>query len=197
MSDSDKKIRVMSPKGFLHKANSAKSALGFMDQYRQYMLTGELASVLSPIVFKVEEGNLLPTPALAEIQNAVFHHIVALETSKAMASMERSNAPKKIKIEREPRIPKNWLATILTASGEIATRINSKGEEEELSKEFDDASSADRFCVRRAIVRKIELSRWNFPANRAVRVRGRDIIGVLIFRWREKHVRRSARCFCG
>jgi hypothetical protein len=79
--------RKMSAKGFLNKVLKYKSAEGFLKQYREYLLTGELYSITTPIVDRLDNGDLLPTPAMAELTNVVFAHIQAIETQKALDSI--------------------------------------------------------------------------------------------------------------
>lgn len=43
----------------------------------------------------------------------------------------------------------SWIATIFTAQGRVATRINAKGDEEDLIKGFNLSQEADRWCARR------------------------------------------------
>jgi hypothetical protein len=132
--------RKMSPKGFLRKATSAKSALGFLDQYRSYMTTGELSSVLSPIVAKVDSGELMPTPAVSLISHAVMAHIIAIDTAKAEKAIEAQEAG--------PTSNKPWLFTVFDSNDVVQTRINNQGDEEDLVKGFDDASTGDRWMDR-------------------------------------------------
>lgn len=77
--------RRMSPKGFLNKIVKAKSAEGFFAQYREYLLTGELFPLTTAIVAKVDNGELLPTPALEELGFVVMAHLQAA----ALASIEK------------------------------------------------------------------------------------------------------------
>jgi hypothetical protein len=142
-TEATKKSRQMSVKGFLRKATSAKSALGFLDQYRSYMTTGELSSVLSPIVAKVDSGELMPTPAVSLISHAVMAHIIAIDTAKAEKAIEAQEAG--------PTSNKPWLCTIYNSSDVVQTRLNAQGEEEDLIKGFGDASSADRYADRNLI----------------------------------------------
>jgi len=79
--------RKMTPKGFLSKVLRDKSAEGFLKQYREYMLTGELYPVTTPILDRLDSGELLPTPAINELTKVVFEHIQALETQKALDSI--------------------------------------------------------------------------------------------------------------
>lgn len=136
-----KKPIVMSPKGFLSKATKANvSASAFFAAHRDYMVNGELAHVLSPLVAKVENREMMPTPALIELQKVVMDHIIMSAIGTLEASVEAGESSKGTN--------KSWKATILNAAGEVQTRINSKGEEEDLIKGFDLAADADRWCDR-------------------------------------------------
>lgn len=137
---SDKKPRMMSAKGLLHKATTSKSAIGFLSAHRQYMTTGLLAPLLSPIIAKVDEGKLLPTPAVQAISQAVMEHIILSDKLKAEDAIENAG---------KPGTQKSYLGTILDPEGNICTKINSKGEEEDLVKGFDMPQDAARWLERR------------------------------------------------
>jgi hypothetical protein len=135
--------RKMSLKGLLHKANSMKSAIGFLDSYRHYMCSGELADKLSPILAQVDDGSLMPTPAVSLIAHAVMNSIIAADSAKAEKAIEAQEAG--------PTSIKPWLTTIYNSYDVVQTRINAKGEAEDLIKGFNDASSADRYADRSLI----------------------------------------------
>ncbi len=138
----DKKERKMTPKGFLHKTTTkaANSAIAFLAQYREFLTTGELADKTSPILAKVDAGELLPTPALKEIQYAVMTHIIEADTAKAEAVVEPT---------AKGQTRKPWRTTVYNVEGVVQTRINAKGEEEDLIKGFDLSQDADRWADRR------------------------------------------------
>jgi hypothetical protein len=139
MSES-KKPRVMTPRGFLHKASGKVSADAFLTQHRAWLESGELAEVALPILRKLDFQEILPTPALDEIRGAVLDHMLTKETKKAEnAILNPAPAAKR----------KPWMATIYDAKGEIQTRINAKGEQEDLQETFDKSSDADRWTDRR------------------------------------------------
>lgn len=142
MSDS-KKPRVMTPKGFLAKTQTkaANSAMAFISQYREYLTTGEVAERTSPIIAKMDAGELMPTPALREIQNAVMTHIIKADEKKLEESTTATSGGTGTR--------KAWRATVYDASGNVMTRIKENGDEEELVKGFDLSSDADRWCDRR------------------------------------------------
>lgn len=134
--------RKMTPKGFLHKTTTkaAHSAAAFLQAHRDFLTTGELASVTSPILRKVDDGTLMPTPALQEIAAAVMGHIISSDIQKLDDKI--NNPP-------QSATPKSWIATVYNATGVIQTRINAKGEEEELVKDFELGQEADRWADRR------------------------------------------------
>lgn len=134
--------RKMTPKGFLHKTNTkaANSAGAFLAQYRDYLVTGELAPIASPIIAKLDKGELLPTPALKAIAHAVMAHIIAVDTQATEDKLEN---------EGKTSTPKPWVATIYDQNNVICTRTLEDGEVEDLVKGFDHAADADRWVDRR------------------------------------------------
>lgn len=103
--------RKMSVKGFLHKCNTkaANSALGFLKAYREYLTTGELANVVAPILDKIDNGELMPTPGLAEIKLAAATHLMTVAIAKAQADITK--VP-------EAKVEKSVEAVILNAKNE-------------------------------------------------------------------------------
>lgn len=137
-----KKVRVMTPRGFLHKASGKVSADAFLVQHRAWLESGELAPIALPILRKLDFQEIMPTPALDEIRGAVLDHMLTKETKKAEnAILNPAPAGK----------TKPWVATIYDVKGNIQTRINAKGEEEELQEGFDKSSDADRWTDRRLV----------------------------------------------
>lgn len=104
--------RKMTAKGFFKKLTKYKSAEGFLAQYREYLLTGEMYDITTPIVDRLDAGELLPTPAIDELTKVVFAHINALDLAAAYASIEK-------KSEASPKgSSKPVQAVILNAKGE-------------------------------------------------------------------------------
>jgi len=97
----------MSPKGFLRKASAAKSAIAFFAAHREYLTSGEISEVTAPIIIQVDNGELLPTPALAILQDAVLKHLLNQDT---------------IETEVSKRKPKNYVARILDEKGEVCQK---------------------------------------------------------------------------
>lgn len=142
--------KKLSAKAFLTKSNgkAALSAAGFLESYRDYLLTGEVAYVTKPIIEKLESGQIMPTPALGEVKAAVLAHILEVERIKAEEALEKKTA----KTEKPGRVAKKapFEACIYDAStGKIATRIKDNGEVEDLIKGFDLPQQAERWCDRR------------------------------------------------
>lgn len=135
--------RKMTPKGFLHKATTkaAVSAASFLAQHREWLETGELAQFTSPILRKLDDRQILPTPALEEIKVVVLSHHLAQETAKAEAAMEKA---------AQPQVRKNYIVTVYNAKGEIQTRKNANtGEDMDLRETFDLSSQAEGWADRR------------------------------------------------
>lgn len=136
------KERKMTAKGFLHKAGGKISAEGFLAQHRAWLETGELASLTSPILRKLDDKEILPTPALEAVKAVVLGHMIASEVRKGEEAIAKREAA-----GEKPK--KNWVATIYNAKGEVCTRQNAKGETEDLEESFDNSSDADRWTDRR------------------------------------------------
>jgi hypothetical protein len=134
----------MSPKMLLHRANTARSALGFIKAYREYMLMGELRNRLGPIVSRVDAGEVMPTIALPEIAEAIFTHIVLAEKLKQDEKLAQP-------VKEDKGTNKPWQVRIVNAKGELQFRVNAKGETEDLEKGFDLAQEADNWSVRRLV----------------------------------------------
>lgn len=149
--------RKMSFSGFLKKATSAKSALGFLSAHRNYMLTGELSPVLSPIVALIDDGTLMPTPAVEQIAQAVLSHIVASDQAALEARIQKSAgkvalaALPKPEVEKEEKALAPWIVSVYDSTGQICTRVKNNGDVEDLVKGFNDSSSADRWAIRRLL----------------------------------------------
>jgi hypothetical protein len=139
--------RNMTPKGFLHKTTTkaANSAGAFLAQYREYLTTGELAPVMAPIIRKLDDQELLPTPALKLVQAAVMGHIIASDLAKTEEAIERAS---------EPKATKTWTCRILDAKGELvhvngARLEDGSYEQLPLEQSFEHAQRADGWVDRR------------------------------------------------
>jgi hypothetical protein len=133
--------RKMTPKGFLHKSSGKVSAAAFLSQHREFLTTGELAPLTSPILAKLDKGEILPTPALQEVQGVVLSHILAQDVRKGEESMRKA--------QESPKSAKPWTARILDGKGNVCTRVKEDGEVEDLIKSADSSSELDRWVDRR------------------------------------------------
>jgi hypothetical protein len=151
MSEDKKPRKMMSPKGFIGKATKPNiSAAGFLAQHREYMLTGEMAIVLAPIVAKVDAGEIEAAPALDLAATLAMHYINATNILKGQRSIQaQGQGPKTVKVSRGPHKIKDWTAAIYNSEDVIQIRTKENGEEEEMYKEFDKSSEADRWIDRR------------------------------------------------
>lgn len=102
----------ITPKLFILRASQTKNAVGFIQQYRRWLETGELASIVSPILRKIDDKALFPTPGLLEIQNAVLVHYLSMEVQK-----QEILQAKRIVVANTPKPNKNYFAVVLDANG--------------------------------------------------------------------------------
>jgi len=137
--------KPMTIKSWLRKSTSPKlSALAFLQASRQFLETGELASLTSPILRRIDQGELMPTPALPLLQDILLTHSLQVEARKAEAKLMAA-----LDAEGEGGTAKPWEATIYDAKGDVQTRLTEEGKEEDLQKSFALASEADRWTDRR------------------------------------------------
>lgn len=140
---SEKKTRNMSAKGWLHKTTTkaAASADGFIKAHREWLETGSLAELTSPILAKIDSRELMPTPGLEALKAVVLGYMIASETAKGEEAMRKR--------DEEPAITKPWTATIYDKDGQIATKINEQGKEVDLFEKFDQPQDAEGWTDRR------------------------------------------------
>lgn len=155
MTTTEKKIRVMSAKGFLHKANGNVAPAAFLAAHRAWLETGELAQVTSPILADLDAGKILPTPAKLAIQQAVLNHSLLVDLRKAEASIVSQSAIKAVdgkkKVVREP---KSHSVGIFDEAGNLQTRQvenaeTGEMETKDLAAEFDKIQDAQGWVDRR------------------------------------------------
>lgn len=145
------KEKKMTPKWFLHKASTkaANSAIAFIAAHREFLETGELAEVTSPILRLLDEKQVLPTPALALITQAVLSHMLAVEVAKADRQIRDQMRAEESGEAKGFRTRKDWLAVIKDAQGNIVETENTVGDLKELQQGFDMAAQAERWVDRR------------------------------------------------
>src|ERR1700721_2084558 len=138
--------KPLSIKSWLFKSGTkaAASASAFLQAHRAFLESGELAPITGEILAKVDAKELLPTPGLELIRNAVLAHSIQVESRKAEQRMMQAASD-----DKEGKSTKPWQVIIYTAKGDVATKINDKGEEVELSMSFDLQQRASDWCDRR------------------------------------------------
>jgi hypothetical protein len=165
-----RKAPIMGPKGFLYRTNTGKhSADGFIAQHRVWLETGELSLLVSPILRKLDAKEILPTPALTEIQNVVLGHIMAEEIRKGEEAMARR--------ESEGGTVLSWVATIYNSKDEIQTRVSSQGKVEELHQGFNLGQEADRWVDRRLV--EGESDWYGIVAHTSITIQGTPLSSVI------------------
>lgn len=138
------KERKMTGKGFLHKSGRANiSAASFLKEYRQWLTTGNLSDHTSPILAKLDSGELLPTPCLDEIRQAVLKHHLLTEQRKAEESMSKASEPGSGGGTSKP-----YVATVYDAKGNVCTRETDDGQKD-LVQGFENSIEAQGWCDRR------------------------------------------------
>jgi len=137
----DKPLTV---KRFLKLASGKVSAQGFLAQHKAFLLSGELAPMTTPILSKVDLGELMPTPALEAISQAVLSHYLACQVRIAEDKIAASQ-------EREESSVKNWTTIVYDGAGNVQTHVNAKGETVELDQTFDLAQRGAEWGMRRLV----------------------------------------------
>ena len=92
---------MMTLKGFLHKAQgkAANSAMAFIAAHKEFILTGELGALTGPILIRLDNREIMPTPALSEIKTIVLSYMLAQQVLNVPKDPKDPKAPK------EPKAP--------------------------------------------------------------------------------------------
>jgi hypothetical protein len=102
--------RSLTIKSFVSKATSTNlTATGFLAQYREYLSTGEVASLASPILAKIDDGELTAEVGLEQITNVVFAHMLNLSVLAAEAKLASGSALTETN--------KNYICKLLSSEG--------------------------------------------------------------------------------
>ena len=152
MSDAEdtKKPREMSDKLWLLRSTQrgAASALGFINRYREFLLTGKRKDLTEPILISIDQGKSMPTPSLELLRAAIYQHlqdsIIQDGINKVMQKEEKEEGQ-----SNDPSKP--YLATVYDGQGNIATYFDTKGEEKELVQAFDDGEHARDWLDRKLV----------------------------------------------
>jgi len=132
--------RNMTPRGFLAKANSAKSAQAFFEAHKEYILTGEIAPLVAPLLAAVKRGDMFPTVGLNAIKQAVVAHIMLEASSKAKEQLAKAAKPKS-----PPKSNLPYRAEVLDKDDDIAIGDNG----DPLLAFFDKWQDAERWLDRK------------------------------------------------
>lgn len=141
----DSKPRKMTVKMFLHRSGGKVSASAFLQAHRDFLVTGELASVTSPILAKIDAGQTMPTPGLEEIRSVVLRHHLLAEALKAEAKLLAAGEGPAASAS------KTWEVTCYDSRGNVQTRVNAKGETVDLSESFALQQRASEWADRRLV----------------------------------------------
>lgn len=136
--EATKKERAMTEKGWLQRASgkAGKSAAGFIQAHRAWLETGSLAQFTSPLLQKLDQGELFPTSCLETLKSVVLGHLLAKEQSKAEQVM---NQPAKT--------PKQYEGTVYDSHGNICQDAEGK----DLTFSSDQSGEVERWADRRLI----------------------------------------------
>jgi len=129
----------MTAEGFLAKANGKVSAAAFLQEHRDWLLTGTRRLLTEPILVRLDNKEVFPTPALNEIKVAVMNHLLATNILNGREATSR-----------EPSKPIK--AIIFNGSTPLTVKVKDKeGEfhDKEVSMSFDSAYKAEEWAARR------------------------------------------------
>jgi hypothetical protein len=103
--------RNMTAKGFFKKSESkaAASVEAFLAAHKEWLLNGEASYCTAPVVARLDAGELLPTPALQAIREAVMGHLMLIDMLGATDRKEEAEEKK----SAAPKTPKPFIAYIL------------------------------------------------------------------------------------
>lgn len=101
-------------KGFISKASGRVSAVAFLAAHREFLTTGELASVTSPILVKLDKGEIMATPALQELCRVMLDYHLNAEITKGSSAATKP--------AKEPT-SKAYLVTVYDGKDQVCTRF--------------------------------------------------------------------------
>lgn len=139
----EKKVRAMTPKGFIKKSGGNVSALAFILAQREWLVTGELCELTSPLLAQLDAKEILPTPCLESLRAIVMGYQLSKDTRIAEAKTDGN--------VRKGKKEHDFIATIYNSVGVIQTRTNDQGEDVDLVQGFDSPSVASHWCDLRLI----------------------------------------------
>ena len=138
--------KVMTTKSWLFKSGTkaANSAAAFLQAHRAFLESGELAPITGEILAKVDAGELMPTPGLEMIRNAVLAHHIQVCAKQAEKQMVAASEN-----ETGGKSTKPWYVCLYTAKGDVCQKLNEKGKLIDLDMSFDLQQRASEWADRR------------------------------------------------
>ena len=143
--------RKMTEKGFLHKAKGKVSATAFIAQHREWLVTGTLAPLTTPVLAKLDSGEIYPTQALGDLCQAVMGHMVARHIFEGENKIDKAPASTGTGTGTRTGTSKPYTATVYDESGNIQCVLTRDTEdaEKDLVSYFDCHHKAQGWCDRR------------------------------------------------
>ena len=133
--------RDLTPKAFLRQSFSSKITIAaFLQAHRDFLTTGELTNLTTPIYAKIDSGETLPNLGLEEIQKVIVSFIIAKNLDEAEKKLQKQNQSKA------------YIATIYNEKGEIAEIITERGQIKDLILGFEDSLKASHWVDRRLFI---------------------------------------------
>lgn len=138
--------KPLSIKSWLFKSGTkaAASASAFLQAHRSFLESGELAPITGEILAKVDAGELMPTPALELVRNAVLAHHIQVCAKQAEKQMIAASEN-----ETEGKSTKPWHVCLYTAKGDVCQKLNEKGKLVDIDQSFDLQQRASEWADRR------------------------------------------------
>jgi hypothetical protein len=148
---STSKERAMTPKMWLLRSTqkAALSAEAFLRAHRDFLTSGDLRSIAAPILARIETREIMPTPGLQLLREAILAHSIQVEADQAKAKLQAKTEAEES--ADELLHGKQWRAVIYNQKGEIQTRVKETGEIVDLDETFPTAAAADRWTDRRLV----------------------------------------------
>lgn len=143
------KKRNQTIKGFIHKASGKVSAIAFLEAQKEFLSSAELAPITSPILSKVDLGEIMPSAAVTELTQALFRF--SNEQNELAIKGKPVASVTGIKVSK-PRVSRKLAAhtaTVYEADGSIAKHLNAQKELVETVKDFDLSQDAEGWSLRR------------------------------------------------
>ena len=150
---SESKKRAVTIKSFIKGASSPRiSAQAYLEAHEEFLSSGELAPLVTPIIAQVKERKVMPTPALVHIQQVAFDYMMESEKRKALEKLAATASGNKLDKHTAHRVRSTASQTsvVYDKNGNILTAIDERtGEEYDLIKDHDLFQNAQGWCHRR------------------------------------------------